>query len=258
MCCQADKIEQLHETLAARFGVAVVGPAGAGKTVCYTLLAQARSWLWREQHVQQQRQQQQQQQWQQDHSTDDIRSVCMLQRCFPLLCSVVSRRVQAICAGEALLESKLTHAWTCFTVCTHVDSDINAYNVLCGTCRQQIAEQQSPLTQSAYYGNDYTAAAVAAAAASQRTAAGAFAFLDSYGSTTATAAAAAPAGAQQADAMTAAATTNGAVTSSAVVSEWSRVSVAVLNPKAITVGELYGHFNALTQEVITEQTVHTS
>jgi ABC-type glutathione transport system ATPase component len=75
VCCQADKVEQLHETLAARFGVALVGPAGAGKTVCYTLLAQARSWLWREQDAQQQRQQQQQQQWQQDHSTDDIRSV---------------------------------------------------------------------------------------------------------------------------------------------------------------------------------------
>jgi arginine exporter protein ArgO len=111
-----------------------------------------------------------------------------------------------------------------------------------------MAEQQSPLTQSAYYGNDYTAAVVAAAAASQRTAAAAFAFLDNYGITTAAAAAAAPAAVQSADATTAATD----------ASEYSRVSVAVLNPKVVTVGELYGHFSALTQEVIGLQSVHRS
>lgn len=38
-----DKIIQLYETFAVRFGVMIVGPAGSGKSACFTMLAQAMS-----------------------------------------------------------------------------------------------------------------------------------------------------------------------------------------------------------------------
>ncbi|CAM9197261.1 unnamed protein product [Discosporangium mesarthrocarpum] len=42
---QEDKVDQLHETLEVRFGVALVGPAGSGKSTIYHLLAEASTWL---------------------------------------------------------------------------------------------------------------------------------------------------------------------------------------------------------------------
>jgi uncharacterized iron-regulated protein len=130
------------------------------------------------------------------------------------------------------------------------------FTTLCATFQQQAAEQQSSLTQSAY-ANGYTASAVAAAAvAPPRTAAGAFAFLDNYGDITTATLPTVASDRQSVDAYTTATSAN--TTKTATVSEWSRVSVAVLNPKAITVGELYGHFSALTQEVIPIKIVHDS
>ncbi|CAM9656208.1 unnamed protein product [Ascophyllum nodosum] len=42
---QTSKIDQLHETLEVRFGVALVGPAGSGKSTLRRLLVEASTWL---------------------------------------------------------------------------------------------------------------------------------------------------------------------------------------------------------------------